>query len=192
MGCIHSSKKDSQEYIETLTLRRQVSKKNAGKNLQISISLIADPMSSDDDSSTFTCHLQRSGVKKKCVSSHTISYAEGRMYTKFPNMVGYKMCTACNEPGQDVLKTVDPELKAKEEMCRKCSVIRRKASQKRKKQSETEPETVETISKVDIATFANLLALVSLNILLFPNVCVLYPRMPVPYLSLLCLKDWKV
>lgn len=160
MGCFQSTQKhsNSEEYIETLTLKRQVSRKSAAQNLKISISVISDPLSSDDESSTLTYHFQRSGVKKNH-SFRTVSFAEGRRYTKFPNMVGYKMCLSCNEPGHDVLRTtsVVPEIEDKE-ICRKCSVNKRK-SIKRHRRGE---ETPEAVSKVDIATFASLLALVSL------------------------------
>lgn len=160
MGCFHSSPRNSnsEEYIETLTLKRQVSRKSATQNLKISISVISDPLSSDDESSAVTYHLQRSGVKRSH-SFRTVSFAEGRRYTKFPNMVGYKMCVSCNEPGSDVLKTISvvPEVEDKE-ICRRCSVKKRK----HKNRNEARQEHHETVSKMDIAAFASMLALVSL------------------------------
>lgn len=182
MGCMQSVplQKDSDEYIETLTLKRTVSKKPAGQNLQIQISVIADPLSSDEEAGELQYKIQKAKTYTKNSRIKTMSFAEGRRFTKFPNMVGYKMCLSCNEPGKDVLKTVAPDIK--KELCRKCSVHHRKESQKRGKATKkyeveatpgVEKQTSEqltnassssdlreTVKKMEIATLASLLALV--------------------------------
>jgi len=177
MGCIHSQpvKEENSNYIETLTLKRQISKKGSvkdvsQKNLKISISVIADPLSSDEDGPTFTYNMK--GVRHRahaCRSSKTFSHIEGRRFMKFPRMVGYKMCQACQEAKDDVLNTVAPE--GEKEICRKCSVKKRKGSEKRKELknlnkspnlSNNEAKTSPlTSNKIDITAFAGFLALVS-------------------------------
>lgn len=135
MGCVQSTRPPDQpeEYVETLTLKRLVSKKPTGQNLQIQISVIADPMSSDDESGSYKYSLKRSKSRSRNSSVKTMSFAEGRRFTKFPNMAGYKMCRSCNENKQDVLKTVNPDWE--KEICRKCSVHHRKESRKHRKKS---------------------------------------------------------
>jgi len=186
MGCVHStpSSNDSEEYIETLTLKRTVSKKPSGQNLQIQISVIADPLSSDEEGEEVKCKKHRSKSRSRNSSIKTMSFAEGRRFTKFPNNVGYKMCLSCNENKQDVLRTVNTEIE--KEICRKCSVHHRKESRKRGRKSKNTPNVdkksvdnkddynvhlgtgtsvsalQETVKKMDIATLASLLALVRL------------------------------
>ncbi|WAR10666.1 IP3KH-like protein [Mya arenaria] len=179
MGCVRSqhSTEDDGEYIETLTLRRQISKRNTGgptQNLKISISVIADPMSSDDETApSVMCNVH--SVHKH--SFNTVSHMEGRKYTKFPHMVGYKMCRACNKAREDVLNTVAPDGDEKE-ICRKCSVKKRKNSEKKKNLKNLNKEslniasvsqslatkTVEVSNKIDITHFASLLALTALDL----------------------------
>ncbi|WAR11011.1 IP3KH-like protein [Mya arenaria] len=179
MGCVQSqhSTEDDGEYIETLTLRRQISKRNTGgptQNLKISISVIADPMSSDDETApSVMCNVH--SVHKH--SFNTVSHMEGRKYTKFPHMVGYKMCRACNKAREDVLNTVAPDGDEKE-ICRKCSVKKRKNSEKKKNlknlnkkslnmasvSQSLATKTLEVSNKIDITHFASLLALTALDL----------------------------
>lgn len=158
MGCLHSVQQGPQDseddsYIETLTLKRRVTKKVNGQNVKISISVISDPYSSLEDMANgndCTYELD-SGIKRKRRKSYrTLSFAEGRRFTRFPNHVGYKMCLDCHEHKQDVRKTIVQC--GDKELCRACSVKTRK----RHKPSEASLQ-----SGLDIAAFAHLLALVS-------------------------------
>lgn len=141
MGCVQSTPQPNgdEEYIETLTLKRKVSKKPPGsQNLQIQISVIADPLSSDEEGGAMMCQLHKSKSRIRNSSIKTMSFAEGRRFTKFPNMVGYKMCVSCNETRKDVLKTINPDVE--KEICRKCSVHHRKESKKKMKKCENKPD----------------------------------------------------
>ena len=160
MGCVRSiptirrGSEESDSYIETLTLKRRVTKKVNGQNVKISISVISDPFSSIDDmGSDGDCSYELdSGIKhKKRRGPRTLSFAEGRRFTKFPNHVGYKMCLECREHKQDVRKTmVDIGDK---DLCRECSVKNRRTPRKHAE--------VSVHTGLDIAAFAHLLALVS-------------------------------
>ena len=165
MGCYHSipsSRRgsDRESYIETLTLKRRVTKKVNGQNVKISISVISDPYSSLEDMAREPdCRYGEqyfeldSGFKRKKRRSHrTLSFAEGRRFIKFPNHVGYKMCLDCHEHKQDVRKTLVVD--GDKEICRSCSVKNRK--HRKRKQSQASLQ-----SGLDIASFAHLLALVS-------------------------------
>ena len=162
MGCVQSiptgrrGSEESDSYIETLTLKRRVTKKINGQNVKISISVISDPLSSSEDMAPDAdCSFELdSGIKrKKRRSPRTLSFAEGRRYTKFPNHVGYKMCLECHEHKRDVRKTVIDT--GDKELCRACSVKNRRSP---RKESEVSVQT-----GLDIAAFAHLLALVSLH-----------------------------
>ena len=164
MGCFHSIRPgprgstERESYVETLTLKRQVTKKINGQNVKISISVISDPYSSlEDIARESDCRYGEqyfeldSGFKRTKRRSHrTLSYAEGRRFTKFPNHVGYKLCLDCQQHKQDVRKTLVHS--GDKELCRSCSVKNRNS----RKSSEASLQT-----GLDIASFAHLLALVS-------------------------------
>ena len=166
MGCLHSvppghrpSERDS--YVETLTLKRRVTKKVNGQNVKISISVISDPYSSLEDMAKASdlrhgeqyFELNTGDKRSKGRNHKTLSYAEGRRFTKFPNHVGYKMCLDCHEHKQDVRKTMVQT--GDKELCRACSVKNRSS----RKQSQASVQT-----GLDIAAFAQLLALVSFDV----------------------------
>ena len=162
MGCVRSiptvrrGSEESDSYIETLTLKRRVTKKVNGQNVKISISVISDPFSSlEDMGSDADCSFELdSRIKhKKKRGPRTLSFAEGRRFTKFPNHVGYKMCLECQEHKQDVRRTmVDMGDK---ELCRECSV------KNRRRRSPLKKAEISMQTGLDIAAFAHLLALVS-------------------------------
>ena len=176
MGCVHSTSSydRGEEYIETLTLKRKVTKKVNGKRMKISISVIADPVSSDENVSLNHDLSDGHQIHDHCACDKasyqdyqlenmfsnrpkfsTISGLDSKRLTRFPKSKRYNICYDCKENKEDVHKTITSNTEL--DLCRKCSLKKKKTKDSSLVSKNADP----SVKKIDMAAFASLLALVS-------------------------------